>query len=121
MNGRSVRHSQNLFSPGDPSNDSASRSPPRERQKVQLRPQAVAREARPGKARNEKDGLHAGGRARCQRDGARSARPAARAHIASEAKQIGERHGGDLGRIADVPAKRGEREPLEDQGGFSFE
>jgi hypothetical protein len=51
---------------------------------VQLRPQAIAREARPGKARDEKDGFHAGGRARCQPDGARSARPAAHAHIKNE-------------------------------------
>ena len=58
-----------------------------EREKMQLRPQAVAREARSGKARNEKNRFHAGGRARCHRDGARSARPAARAHMDSEERR----------------------------------
>src|SRR5271169_4466713 len=86
MNGRSLRHSRNLLSPGDPSHDDGLVAGFGERQKVQLRPQTVAREARPGKTRDEKDGSHAGGRARCQREGARSACPTARTHIESEEK-----------------------------------
>jgi len=81
--GRRERHVR-LLPRGDPAHERRLVARLAQCEKVQLRPQAVAREARPGKARNEKDGFHAGGRARCQRDGARSARPAACAHIESE-------------------------------------
>ena len=83
MDGRSERDVR-LFPRGDSAHERRLVAGLVEREKVQLRPQAIAREARPGKARDEKDGFHAGARARCQRDGARSARPAAHAHIKNE-------------------------------------
>ena len=97
MDGRRVLHSKNLLFSRDPADESRLVTRRRERLKMELGTQAVAREARSGKARNEKDGLHAGGRARCQRDGARSARPAARAHIESDATRSATDTGGTSG------------------------
>lgn len=84
MDGRRVLHSKNLLFFRNPADQSRLVTRRRERLKMELRTQAVAREARPRESRNEKDGFHADGRARCQREGASNARPAARAHIESD-------------------------------------
>ncbi len=87
MDGRRVLHSKNLLFSRDPADQGRLVTRRRERLKMELRPQAVSREARSGKAGHQKDGFHADGRARCQADGARRPRPAARAHIESEERR----------------------------------
>lgn len=87
MDGRRVLHSKNFLFSRDPADQSRLVTRRCERLKMELRTQAVAREARPGESRNEKDGFHAGGRARCQRDGAAAPRKAARIHMRSESER----------------------------------
>ncbi len=97
MHGRRILHSKNLFSSGGSPHDRRLVARASERREVQLRAQAVARVTRARQARDDEDGLHAGGLARCQREGAATPRKTARVHIRSESERSAGETGGTSG------------------------
>ncbi len=94
MDGRRILHSKNLFSPGHPSHDCRLVAGLRERGEVQLRAQAVAGVAGARQARDEEDGLHAGGLARCHFEGENTPRTTAPTHMRSESERSAAETGG---------------------------